>query len=1057
MIFLLIYAASGLAGLVYEVAWTRLLTLYIGHSTAAASAVVATFLGGLAAGAAAGGLAAPRLPRRASLYAYAALEAIVIVAALLLPIESRAFTPLLRWAYADGAAGGIFPLVRLASVFAMVFVPAAALGATYPVAIRWFANASTNAARASGALYASNTTGAAIGALLAGFVLIPRLGLANTTRIGMAVSACAAAGVLLLARTAGADANAAAPNTTGATPRRKGRKAANSEPPPASRHQYLAAAVLGVSGFAALTHEIAWTRVLALLLGPTTYAFAATVAAVVAGVAIGSGIGSWLVGRVRRPAAWLAFALAAAAVSVSWTSTIAGTSVPVLVARQMASVGTGGGAFEAMLRQGMLLTATLILPTSICFGAAFPLALSLVGAPGAEAARPFGLVYAVNTVGAVAGSLAAGFFFIPVLGLQPTLTVVSGCTIAAALMVIVWGDLTTAAQAIAMAAAIGAASLAAISPPWNRALLSSGPYLYAPYVPKDLDLPALLEAGTLLYDRDGASATVSVKRLTGTTTLAVDGKVDASNRSDMLTQKLLAHLPLLLHDRPRTVGIIGLGSGVTVGAALRHPVDEVDVVEISPEVVEASHYFDEENGHALDDPRVRLIVGDGRSHLLLSDRQYDVIISEPSNPWIAGVASLFTREFFEAAKARLAPGGLICQWAHTYNISDRDLRSIAATFTSVFPQGTIWLVGEDDVLLVAGDAPIGDRLDRIAANWSRPGVAADLATVHVVEPFSILSLYAGGPAELAQYGKGATLLDDDRMALEFSGPRELHSRSAAGNSAALGALGASGDAPPAVRAARAAAGAPAWRHRADMLFGADVYALAYDDYTQALQLDPSDGAALDGLVRTALRTGRAVDALGWIKGVTMDRPPAMGVLIASSKLLAASGSGDAAVAAAGQAAALEPTRPEPLEQLASLRADANDAAALDAAVERLRTVAPDRAATSYYAAVAAFLRGDAEGAVRLADRATALDPAFAPVHDLAGAAYLKLGRLQDARRAFEASLTFDAHDSTAYTNLGLAALAANDRAAAAGYFAEALWLTPESKTAREGLERAGQR
>ena len=245
----------------------------------------------------------------------------------------------------------------------------------------------------------------------------------------------------------------------------------------------------------------------------------------------------------------------------------------------------------------------------------------------------------------------------------------------------------------------------------------------------------MLRAGTLQFYAEGAAATIAVKRLTGTTTLTVDGKTDASNRGDMLTQKLAAHLPLLLHDAPRQVAVIGLGSGVTVGAALTHPMTQVDVVELAPEVVQASWHFAAENRRALDDPRTRLVVGDGRSHLLLARRAYDVIVSEPSNPWIAGVATLFTREFFAAAGDRLAPGGVFCQWANAYNIGAGDLRAIVATFLDVFPGGAAWLVGEHDVLLVGGrggggtDLDMTARLDAIAAHWARPGVAEDLAAV----------------------------------------------------------------------------------------------------------------------------------------------------------------------------------------------------------------------------------------------------------------------------------------------------------------------------------------
>jgi spermidine synthase len=600
-----------------------------------------------------------------------------------------------------------------------------------------------------------------------------------------------------------------------------------------------------------------------------------------------------------------------------------------------------------------------------------------------------------------------------------------------------------------------AAVLAAVAPPWDRSLLASGGYLYAQYVPKDLDLVPLLRAGTLLYYREGASATVSVKRLTGTLTLAVDGKTDASNRGDMLTQKLIAHLPLLLHENPREVAIVGLGSGVTAGAALRHPIARADVLEISPEVVEAASFFDAENHRALDDPRTRLIVGDGRSHLQLTSRRYDVIVSEPSNPWIAGVAALFTREFFAAAADRLAPGGIIAQWANAYNISDRDLRAIVATFRSVFPDATVWLVGGDDVLLIgsrAGGPPLEARLAGIGAHWSRPGVAADLAERSVLEPFSLLSMYAGGPAELDSYSGGAEILSDDRMTLEFSAPRELQRQGAGENSAALAAMLTPGGGPAVIRQARATAGAAEWRNRAAMMARRDAHASACDGFVQALRLDFNDGAALEGLVRSAILLRRGPDALSWIKTLAADRAPSMEVLIARSKLLAAAGSTDEAIDAAGQASALAPPRAEPLEQLASLHAEAADTVRLDAAVEGLKKTAPNGAATHYYAAVAAFLHGRPDDAVALGQRAMAADASFAPVHDLVGAAYTKLGRPEDARSAFETSLGFDAHDSSAYANLGLLALAAGHRDVAANYFAEALWLAPESAVARDGLE-----
>jgi spermidine synthase len=1054
-LFLLAYTCSGFAGLIYQVCWTRVLTLYIGHTTAAASAVVAAFLGGLALGASAGGIVASRITARQAVVGYAGLEVAIAVIALLLPFEVRGLTPLLAWAYNEPAPL-LFPSIRLLVCVLLVLLPATALGATFPLAIRWFATDSDNRARSSGALYALNSAGAALGAFAAGFVLIPWIGVSGTTYVGVGASLIAAGCVAIVASSRAMQPGAIHSNAlSSGTPwrRRKGRGAPSSAPAASftfREARWLAGLVLGISGFAALVHEIAWTRVLTMVLGPTIYAFSAALAAVIVGIALGSSAGTAIVARSRRPAMWLAALLAVAAGVGTWTSALAGGPIPRLVAEQVAAAPD---LFNQLLFRGALLTTALVVPMAALLGAAFPLAMALVDDPSRSAAGQFGSIYAVNTVGSVVGSLAAGFVLVPALGLETTLRGVTLCLLVAAALVLGIAAISRRARIAGGLVCAGSLTLMMMSPPWDRELLASGAYIYAPFVPKGVNLEALLKAGTLLFYREGAAATVSVKRLTGTSTLAVDGKTDASNRGDMLTQKLVAHLPLLLHDAPRNVAVVGLGSGVTVGAALRHPIDRADVIEISPEVVAASALFATENRHALSDSRTRLIVGDGRSHLQLSRAKYDVIISEPSNPWIAGVAALFTREFFVAARERLAPGGFICQWANAYNISDRDLRSIVATFLSVFPHGTAWLVGADDVVLLASDVPIDERLQNFARNWSRAGVADDLATVAATEPFSLLSLFVGGPAELGDYARGADVLTDDRMRLEFSGPRELRGRTAGENGAMLRALRGAAAGPAIVRQALGDADAGRWTRRGAMMAARDAYGSAYEDYLRALELDPQDHAALDGLVRMAVLTRRGEDALGWLKTLTSEGESSTPMLIASAKLLASTGAQSDAIAAARRASE-RPDGASALEQLATLQADAGDRDALEATLARMRAALLNAPATAYFEGVAAFLRGDPSEARRHAERALAIDPTYAAAHDLSGAASIKLGQLDEAREAFHASLRVNAHDSSAYTNLGVLALTAGDRAAAADLFAEALWLEPDSRLAREGLARA---
>jgi Flp pilus assembly protein TadD len=239
-----------------------------------------------------------------------------------------------------------------------------------------------------------------------------------------------------------------------------------------------------------------------------------------------------------------------------------------------------------------------------------------------------------------------------------------------------------------------------------------------------------------------------------------------------------------------------------------------------------------------------------------------------------------------------------------------------------------------------------------------------------------------------------------------------------------------------------------------MMFKADAYASAYRDYTKALTLDRANKPALDGFVRSAVLAGRTTEAAAWMKGQTSTRSVTAAELVAVSKLLASNSLGADALDTAKQAVRLFPTEPEALEQLASVAADAGDSAQLDEAAGRLQALAPDRAGTLYFSAVSAFIHGRLDDTVHLAERAIAADGTYAPVYDLVGAAYTKLDRPGDAKKAFETSLRFDAHDSTAYTNLGLLALAAGNRPAAANNFAEALGLSPSSETAREGLARS---
>ena len=609
-----------------------------------------------------------------------------------------------------------------------------------------------------------------------------------------------------------------------------------------------------------------------------------------------------------------------------------------------------------------------------------------------------------------------------------------------------------------VAAAAAAIALIVALPAWDHELLASGAYKYAPYLqPGDLD--TVLRAGRLEYYKEGAAGTVSVRSLAGTRSLAIDGKIDASNAGDMLTQRLLGLLPVLLHPNPQDVCVIGLGSGVTAGSTLstssaRH----ADVVEISPEVVEASTFFDHESNHALQAPGVRLIIGDGRSHLLLTPRRYDVIVSEPSNPWMAGVAALFTQEFFRAARARLKPDGLLCQWAHTYDISEGDLRSIVRTFSSVFPQGTLWLIGESDLLLIGTAGPaITPHLDQLAAQWRRGAAPLALSEAGISGDgalFALLSLFAGGPHELVQFGDEAPIQTDDRMALEFSAPGGIYGRSTSANTDAIRQLSGPSNWPSAVRAAYASATAVSWTARGSMELSAEAYGLAYDAFRKAGALDPRNEGALGGLSLAAAGARKQEDARDWLKSLAAADPRNVPVRLELSKLLASSGDFTAAAATAGEALRIAPDDARAGEQLASIFADAGDAARLEPLAEALAARFPARVDPRYYHATALFLKGQAHEAAVDARRLVADNPQHARGFNLLGAACATDGQRDCARTAFETSIRLSPHDPSSYVNLGVFLIHSGDPAAAADYFAEALTIDPASASARDGLTEA---
>ena len=760
---------SGMAGLVYEVVWIRLLGLVFGHTVYAITTVLATYMGGLALGSVVIGRRADAMRR--PLRVYGILEAAVGLYCLATPWLFRGADIAYLWVHhrLQPSAGGAAALHLLLSA-ALLLPPTTLMGATLPILSRAVVRGGSLAASQVGALYAVNTWGAVVGTALAGFFLIPALGV--TVTIWIAVSVNVAVAALALA----AERRVRPLEVETPTPASGGGEAAprGSE---LSRWAVRAALVgIGVSGAASMGYEIAWTRALSLVLGSSTYAFAAMLTTFLFGLAAGAAIVSrWM--RDRKPGlaafGWVEIAIALCTLAILPLLGRLPDAVLLVLRQTGVSFGSVLGA------QAGLSFAVMIVPT-LLIGATFPLAVAALDRGLGRIGRDVGAIYGANTVGTIAGSIATGFVLIRAIGIQNTVIA------AAAANMLVGLGLLLAAPDVGRRArwaggAVGAAfvALAAFVPHWDPGLMTTGVGVYAEtFVKGGGEALREFAAGReLLFYDEGISTTVSVARDAGGTVLTVNGKADASNDSDMQTQVLSGHIGSLLQPGLRRALVIGLASGVTVGAVAQHPLEVIDVAELEPAMVPASRFFLRENRNVLADPRVRVLEGDGRTILLTAGQPYDLIISEPSNPWIAGVASLFTRDFYEAARRRLSPDGVFVQWLQNYSMFPGDMQMVVRTFQEVFPHVSIWAASPNDFLLVATPGPARVDLAAIAER-----VASSHALREDFERFgwsdgNLVHRFFLGEEDARRYGAGARLNTDDHPILEFSAPFALYGSS----------------------------------------------------------------------------------------------------------------------------------------------------------------------------------------------------------------------------------------------------------------------------------------
>ena len=756
-VLILLFVGSGCAALIYEIVWFQMAQLVIGSTGISLGVLLGAFMGGMCLGS----LFLPRVVPldRHPLRVYALLElgiaGVAIVLLALIPLVGSAYVAFVP-------AGTPSVLFRAVLAGALLLPPTVLMGATLP-AISRYVEATPSGVAWMGFFYGGNIAGAVGGCLLAGFYLLRTYDIVVATLVGVGINVgVAGIGLMLAARS-----------------KYEGMETAAVEAPRLTndRHGTVLVAI-GMSGFVALGSEVVWTRLMALMLGATTYTFSIILAVFLAALGIGSASGAYVSRHTARPRVLFGACQAGALLGIAWSAHAISAQLPYWPINPSIAFEPGY-VFQLDLARALY----ALTPAPFFWGASFPLAVAATAERGQDPGALVGRVYAANTVGAILGALLFGVLAVPWLGTQNAQRALVLVSLGAALLLLVplaraeGSNLAVRASGLVAGAAIAAVLAMGVSsiPP---VLIAYGRYAATYETPVDL------------YVGEGRNSSIAVTELSdGTRNLHISGKVVASTEpQDMRLQGMLGHLTALLHDDPKSVLIVGFGAGVTAGTFATHPgIDRIVIAEIEPLVVEqSSAYFRDANNDVLSDPRVEVVFDDARHFLLTTDERFDLITSDPIHPWMKGAAALYSQEYFELVKEHLNEGGVITQWVPLYESSTEAVKSEMATFFQAFPDGTVWGNTYDgggyDVVMAARRGGIRVDVDAYVDRLMSPDhsyVAMDLSEVGFNRSMDLLSTYGASADDLIGWLSDAEINRDRSLRLMYLAGLGLNTYTAA--------------------------------------------------------------------------------------------------------------------------------------------------------------------------------------------------------------------------------------------------------------------------------------
>jgi len=755
---LLLFAGSGCSALIYEIVWYQLLQLTIGSTTVSLAFLLATFMGGLCIGS----IWLPRLKsRKHPLRIYAYLELGIAAFGILVQL----CIPLIERIYFAGAGSGLTNMIMRALVSALILLPPTILmGASLPAIVGWI-DSTPRGVSWWGLLYGGNTVGAVFGCLLAGFYLLRVFNMATATFVAAGINVGVALISLLLA---GLTPNRAVVGelesdaTAASAPEIKMAESADAD----TQSRWPIYVTIALSGASALGAEVVWTRLLGMLLGATVYVFSIILAVFLIGLAIGSAGGAWLV-RAVRPRAALGWSQILLTFGIAWTAYMIADSLPYWPVNPLLTTSPW-----YIFQLDMVRCLWAILPPTILWGASFPLALASAASSDEDSTRVVGSVYAANTFGAIIGALVVSLILIPQIGTQDTQRVLLALAAVSSLFVLVPHILKYKSPTVIV--------------------LLTASIIFSGFLIRDLDpIPGELIAygrrmaisagkSTVLYTREGMNSSVAITQWNdGAIEVDVNGHVEATTEPyDMKLQRMVGHLAALLHPNPKSVLGIGFGAGVSAGTFTTYPgIQKITVDEIEPVIPPTStKYFYKQDYDVLHNPRTTIHFDDARHYMLTTKDKYDIIASDPLDVFVKGTAALYTKEYFQAVKDHLNPGGIFTLYVPLYESDVRTVKSELATFLDVFPYGTVWANTIDgqgyDMVFMGQAEPLKINLDEIQARLDRPDyapVVQSLREIGINSATDLFATYAGQKSDLAPWLEGAELNRDADLRLSYLG------------------------------------------------------------------------------------------------------------------------------------------------------------------------------------------------------------------------------------------------------------------------------------------------